>query len=101
MGFQEKDIYGQYDLNKNLRIIAGSKDLDNDSSKFYGGIGVTAPLDSKVDGYSSLVVGSEFKELQVGANINVSHDFDININYRSLMPDHGGNNNPYIFRRII
>lgn len=92
LGLQENDIYGQFDLNKNLRLIAGSKDY-NSNSEFYGGVGVTAPLASNVDGYTSLVAGNGFKEAQIGANVNVAPNFDINVNYRSLMPDQGSNSN--------
>lgn len=92
LGLQENNIYGQFDLNKNLRLIAGSKDYNN-NSEFYGGVGLTAPLASNIDGYTSLVGGSGFKEMQIGANVNVAQNFDINLNYRSLMPDQGSNSN--------
>jgi hypothetical protein len=90
LGVQEEDVYGQYNLHNNLRILAGSKDYNSDS-KFYAGVGVTAPLASNLDGYASLVAGSGFKEMQLGANVNVAPNFDINVNYRSLMPDQGSN----------
>jgi len=91
-GVQEHDVYGQLDLNNNLRLLAGSKDY-NSSSEFYGGVGLSAPLAPKLNGYASIVVGSDFNEMQVGANVNVAKDLDINLNYRSLMPDHGNNDN--------
>lgn len=90
LGLQEEDLYGQFKLNNNLRILAGSKDYNSDS-QFYAGVGVTAPLATNLDGYASLVASSDFKEMQLGANVNVAPNFDININYRSLMPDHGSN----------
>jgi hypothetical protein len=93
LGLQENNIYGQFDLNKNLRVVAGSKDFNNDNSKIYAGVGLTAPLASNIDGYTSLVAGNGFKEMQVGANVNVAQNFDINLNYRSLMPDGGSNSN--------
>jgi hypothetical protein len=93
LGLQEHDIYGQYDINKNLRLIAGSKDYNNENSKLYGGVGLTAPLANNVNGYTSLVAGSGFKELQLGANVNVAPNVDVNVNYRSLMPDQGSNSN--------
>lgn len=88
LGVQEDDVYGQFTLNNNLRLLAGSKDYGSDS-EFYAGVGVSAPLASNLDGYASLVAGSDFKEMQVGANVNVAPNFDINVNYRSLMPDEG------------
>lgn len=92
LGLQENDVYGQFNLNNNLRVMAGSKDY-NSNSEFYGGLGVTAPLASNLDGYASIVAGSDFKEMQVGANVNVAQNFDINLNYRSMMPDQGSNRN--------
>jgi hypothetical protein len=92
LGFQEHDVYGQFNLNNNLRLIAGSKDF-NSNSEFYGGVGLAAPLASNLDGYTSLVFGSGFKEMQVGANVNVAPNFDLNVNYRSLMPDQRSNSN--------
>jgi hypothetical protein len=90
LGLQEHDIYGQMELNKNIRLIAGSKDY-NDNSELYGGVGLTAPLMNKVEGYTSLVGGSGFKEVQVGANVNIASNLDLNLNYASLMPDQGSN----------
>ena len=92
LGLQENDIYGQFDLNKNLRLVAGSKDF-NHNSEIYAGVGLTSPLASNVDGYASLVAGSGFKDMQIGANVNVAPNFDINLNYRSLMPDAGSDHN--------
>ena len=88
LGIQKDDLYGQFKLNNNLRVLAGSKDYNSDS-EFYAGVGVTAPLASNLDGYATLVAGSGFKEMQVGTNINVAPNFDLNLNYRTLMPDQG------------
>ena len=88
VGLQEDDIYGQFEVNQNLRLLAGSRDF-HDDSELYGGLGVIAPLSSNVNGYASLVAGSSFKEMQVGANFNVATNLDINLNYSSLMPDSG------------
>lgn len=91
-GGNMSDIYGQLHLTNNLRFIAGNRDFDS-SSKFYLGLGVSGPLSNEWDGYASMVTGSEFKELQLGANYKLSHNVDFNLNYRSFMPDEGSNRN--------
>jgi len=92
LGFQKNDIYGQVNLNNNIRAIIGSKDY-NSNSNLYIGAAVTSPLAPSLDGYASLVGASDFKELQVGANYNITNNLDFNVNYRSFMPDQGSNSN--------
>jgi hypothetical protein len=92
VGFQKNDIYGQVDLSNNLRAIVGSRD-NSYNSKFYIGAAVDTSLAPSLDGYASIVAGNNFKEMQVGANYNLTNNFDINLNYRSFMPDEGSNNN--------
>lgn len=99
LGFQNQDkegvgdmddLYGQFKLSDNLRGIVGSRDFGY-SSKFYLGAAVNGPLNNQWNGYASLIAGSEFKELQVGANYNLSHNADFNLSYSSFMPDGGSN----------
>ncbi|GMA99844.1 hypothetical protein [Pelosinus sp. IPA-1] len=92
LGFQKNDIYGQVNVNNNIRAIIGSRDY-NSNSKIYVGAAVTSPLAPSLDGYASLVGASGFKELQVGANYNLTNNLDLNVNYRSFMPDEGSNSN--------
>ncbi len=92
VGFQKNDIYGQLNLNNNLRAIVGSRDYNN-GSKMYIGAAVDAPLAPSLDGYASLIGANDFKELQVGANYNLTNNVDVNVNYQSFMPDQGSNSN--------
>ena len=92
LGFQEHDIYGQVNLTNNLRAIIGNKDY-NSNSKIYLGAAVNTQLAPSLDGYASLVGSSDFAEVQVGANYNLTENFDVNLNYRSFMPDHGRDSN--------
>jgi len=89
LGFQEDDIYGQVGINKNFRAIVGSRDYNG--SKFYVGAAVNTPLAPSMDGYASLIGNGDFKEAQVGVNYNLTHNFDVNLNYRSFMPEYGSN----------
>ena len=92
LGLQEDDIYGQYTINNNFRALIGSKDYNSNSSLYLGGA-YNAPIAPSLDGYVSLIGSSDFAEVQVGANYNLTHNVDVNVNYRSLMPDHGNNSN--------
>ncbi|HMM19710.1 MAG TPA: hypothetical protein PKA10_03150 [Selenomonadales bacterium] len=96
LGFQNvdrhsdmNDIYGQFRLTSNLRGIVGTRDLDYGGSDAYLGLAVNAPIAPGWDGYASMVAGSDFKELQVGANIGLVGNVDLNLNYYSFMPDRG------------
>lgn len=92
LGVQKNDIYGQFNLDNNLRAIVGSRDYNSDS-KIYIGAAVNSPLAPSLDGYASIIGANNFKELQVGANYNLTNNLDVNLNYRSFMPDQGGNSN--------
>ncbi|MBP2625360.1 MAG: hypothetical protein H6Q68_71 [Firmicutes bacterium] len=92
LGFQKNDIYGQVNFDHNLRAIIGSRDYNSDS-KLYIGAAVNTPLARSLDGYVALIGASDFKELQVGANYNLTSNVDVNFNYRSFMPDQGSNSN--------
>ena len=92
LGLSENDINGQIGLGNNVRGIIGSRDYQG-SSEIYAGAVFVAPLAPSLDGYASLVGASEFTEAQVGANYNLTSNLDINLNYRSFMPDQGGNSN--------
>ncbi len=92
LGLQKHDVYGQVNLNDNLRAIVGSRDY-NSNSELYVGAAVNTSLAPSLEGYASLVGSSDFKELQVGANYSLTHNVDLNLNYRSFMPDSGNDNN--------
>jgi hypothetical protein len=94
LGIQEDDIYGQLNITHNIRAIVGSRDYNSNSS-VYIGAAVNTSLAPNVDGYASLVGSSDFREVQVGANVNVAPNVDINIDYRSFMPDHGRDTNRF------
>lgn len=86
------NVYGQLQLTNNLRGIIGSNDV-NSNAKVYVGMAVNGPIAPEWEGYTSLIAGNEFKELQVGANFKITYNADINFNYHSYMPDAGDNKN--------
>lgn len=91
-GADMDDIYGQFRLNGNLRGIVGSRDFGYDSEAYLG-MAVNGPISPDANGYASLIAGSEFKELQVGANFKLTHNVDLNLDYHTFMPDEGRNRN--------
>lgn len=94
------DIYGQVNFSNNLRGIIGSRDVDT-GSKMYLGMAVNGPLSSGWDGYGSLIAGNGFKEVQVGANVGIANNVDLNLNYHSFMPDSGSSENGVGFGATI
>ena len=92
LGLSENDIYGQIGLGNNIRGIVGSRDYNN-SSEIYAGAAVNAPLAPSLDAYASIVGASNFTEAQVGANYNLASNIDLNVNYRSFMPEYGRDSN--------
>ncbi|AJQ25702.1 hypothetical protein [Pelosinus fermentans] len=94
LGLQEHDIYGQYAITNTIRAIIGSRDYHSDSS-IYLGAAYSTSLAPNVNGYASLVGSSDFAEAQVGANVNVAPNVDINVDYTAFMPDHGSDRNRF------
>lgn len=86
------DVYGQFQLGSNVRAIVGNRDFDS-GSKMYIGAGVTGPMGPGTSGYAYMIGGNTFKELQLGANFRVASNLDLNLSYRSFMPDQGDNVN--------
>jgi hypothetical protein len=84
------NIYGQLQLANNFRGIIGSNDVDS-NAKVYVGMAINGPIAPEWEGYTSLIAGKEFKELQVGANFKITYNADINFTYHTYMPDEGEN----------
>lgn len=86
------DLYGQFQLSGNLKGIVGNRSFHSDSNTYLG-LAVNSPLSNDTTGYASLIAGSEFKELQVGANFRLTGNIDLNLDYHSFMPDSGQDKN--------
>jgi hypothetical protein len=87
------DVYGQFSLTNNLRGIIGSRNFDNADSKMYLGLAVDGPISPSAQGYASFITGSHFDELQVGANLPLANNIDLNLGYHSYMPDYSSDKN--------
>lgn len=83
------DFYGQInfandvDSGSSPRLIIGSRNL-NTGSTTYVGAGITVPLSEGLDGYTSLIAGSELQEFQIGVTSKLSDSVSLNFNYRTV-----------------
>jgi hypothetical protein len=84
------NVYGQLQLTNNLRGIIGSNNVDT-NAKVYVGMAINGPIAPEWEGYTSLIAGNQFKEVQVGANFKITYNADINFNFHSYMPEEGDN----------
>jgi hypothetical protein len=91
----QNDLYAQYDLiGSNFKAVAGFRNhLPNDKSNGYGGVAVVSPSFLGSQLYASYVKGNDFGETQVGLNVNVVANVDLNINYHNFDPDSGHHEN--------
>lgn len=77
------DFYAQLRINENLRAIVGNRSIDS-TSKTYAGAAIKNPLTLDIDAYASVIAGSGFQELQLGANYKLTDTNDLNINFSKL-----------------
>jgi hypothetical protein len=86
------DIYLQYHINNNHRLLLGNKFFNQDMQDIYGtsygyytdskpyvGVAFTSKLSDSMEGYAALTTA----DIQVGANLNFSKNFSGNIFYRT------------------
>ena len=81
------DVYAQYKLDPNVRLILGSRDYNDMSSKVFYGIGATTNLAANLDGYASVTKSSVATEWQTGLNYKVSEQATLNLGYKSYKHD--------------
>lgn len=84
--YSTTDIYGQYKLDPNFRLIAGNKSYDSTNEFFYG-IGATVNLAPKLDGYASVTTGNIATEMQVGVNYKLDNQTGLQVGYKSYKED--------------
>lgn len=77
------DFYAQIKMDDTLRVLFGNRIIDSRSKAYLGGA-VESHLNPDIDGYASLIAGSGFQELQLGANYKLTDTNDLNINFSSL-----------------
>ncbi|VBB09146.1 Hypothetical protein LUCI_4432 [Lucifera butyrica] len=80
------DLYGQFNLADNhFKAIIGNRIFGSTAdSRVYIGASISGKLSSDWVGYTSLIGGDRFQELQLGATYKVTDHYGLNFNYRSL-----------------
>ncbi|MBP2649816.1 MAG: hypothetical protein H6Q74_641 [Firmicutes bacterium] len=82
------DIYAQYKLDPNVRLIIGDRDYDyTDNNKVFYGVGLTTNLAPKLDGYASVITNNYTTEWQAGVNYALANNVSLNVGYKSNKDD--------------
>jgi hypothetical protein len=84
---QTTDIYAQYKLDPNIRLIVGNKDYSDGPSKMFYGIGASAALAPRIDGYASVTTSSIATDWQVGAAYKLNSQASLHLGYKSYKED--------------
>lgn len=87
-GESATDIYAQYKLDPNVRLIAGNRSYEDGPNKFFYGVGATVNMAPKLDGYLSVTNSSIATEWQTGVNYKVSKQTALTLGYKSYKEDH-------------
>lgn len=87
--FHSTDIAVQYKLEPNVRLMLGNRDYSGGNSKVFYGIGATANLSEKTDGYVSLNTNSQETQWQTGINYNMDGKTALHLSYKSQKFDGG------------
>ncbi|BBB92107.1 MAG TPA: hypothetical protein PKA28_05460 [Methylomusa anaerophila] len=81
------DLYAQYKLDPNIRLIAGNRDFDNGSGKFFYGLGALTNLAPNLDGDLSVTASSNYTEWQAGVNYKLDGQTALHLGYKSYDQD--------------
>jgi len=83
------DIYAQYKLDPNVRLILGDRNYDygNKSDKVFYGVGITTNLAPRLNGYASVITNNYTTEWQAGANYQLSENLALNVGYKNNKDD--------------
>ncbi|AJQ28587.1 hypothetical protein [Pelosinus fermentans] len=87
-GSHTTDIYVHYKLDNNVRLIAGDRNYSGESDKFFYGVGVSANLAPRLDGYASVITNSVETGWQTGLNYAMDGKTSLNLGYKSDKHDH-------------
>ena len=89
--FTATDIYAQYKLDPNIRLIAGNRNYSDrnngDTNQFFYGVGATVNLAPKLDAYASVTTGSIATEWQTGVSYNLDKQTAVQVGYKSYKED--------------
>ncbi|EIW20943.1 MULTISPECIES: hypothetical protein [Pelosinus] len=80
-GYKTNETYAQFNFGPNSRFIVGNVSMDSHNKSFLGGA-TNGFLNEDWDYYVSQVVGSHFRESQVGLSYKLTDDLKTNFTYR-------------------
>jgi opacity protein-like surface antigen len=80
-GYKATETYAQFNFGPSSRFIVGNVSMDSHSKPFWGGA-TGGILNEDWDYYASQVIGSHFRESQVGLNYKLTDDLKTNFTYR-------------------
>lgn len=81
------DLYTNYKLDKNVRLIVGDRSYSGNSDKVFYGIGANVNLAPKVDGYASVTTSDIATEWQTGMTYNMDSKTSLHLGYKSDKQD--------------
>jgi len=88
-GVNTNDVYAQYKLDPNVRLILGNRNYDygNQSNKMFYGVGITTNLAPRLNGYASVITNNYTTEWQAGANYQLNQNLSLNVAYKNNKDD--------------
>lgn len=80
------DLYGQFNIkDSNLRVIIGNRNFDDNSSqRTYVGAAISSQSSSDWLGYTSIIAGNGFQELQLGTTYKINENYGLIFDLHSL-----------------
>ncbi|SHJ43288.1 hypothetical protein [Propionispora hippei] len=87
-GVKATDVYAQYKLDPNVRLIAGNRSYEDGPDKMFYGVGANMALAPKLDGYVSVTNSSIATEWQTGVNYKLDKQTSLTLGYKSYKEDH-------------
>ena len=82
------DVYGRYQVGKNMHLIAGLRQFDSDGyssdTYFLYGLGYSTKLDDNLSGYASYTKADISTTYDIGVNYTLSSKAVWNLGYRSI-----------------
>lgn len=82
------DVYAQYKLDPNIRLIVGNRDYSDGPNKMFFGIGASKALTSRVDAYTSVTSSNIATEWQAGAVYKLNSQTALHLGYKSYKEDY-------------
>ncbi|SFL45654.1 hypothetical protein [Pelosinus propionicus] len=80
-GYKVNETYAQFNFGPSSRFIVGNAEMNSHNKSFLGAA-TTGILNEDWDYYASQVIGSHFRESQIGLSYKLTDDLKTNFTYR-------------------